>query len=181
MFTTFVISLWVYLWTLHHTLPSKVILNVFLPLDHRLNATVHKKLQAWHEVDCVLRCLNDTCCRSVNYLKTLDFGKEEDDNKDNCELLHDAAGFGKNNSLLRNGDYDYFILKNPESVSICTQQSNWDLQRSMWKEKETEAVWEREGQVDWKRDRVSLKVRQKLLERETEEVRKRDRGSLKER
>ena len=59
----------------------------------------------------------------MNYLKTLDFDKEEDDNKDNCELLHDAAVSGKNSSLLRNNDYDYFILKNPETVSIYTQQS----------------------------------------------------------
>ena len=108
--------------TLGH--PIKILLNIFLSLGHRLNATVHKTLHAWHDVDCVVRCLDDTCCGSVNYLKTLDFDKEEDDNKDNCELLHDAAGFGKNNSLLRNGDYDYFILKNPGRVSIYTQQSN---------------------------------------------------------
>ena len=54
----------------------------------------------------------------MNYLKTLDFDKEDDDNKDNCELLHDAAGSAKNSSLLRNDDYDYFILKNHEKVSI---------------------------------------------------------------
>ena len=58
----------------------------------------------------------------MNYLKTLDFDKEEDDNKDNCELLHDDVVSGKNHSLLRNYNYDYFILKNPERVSIYTQQ-----------------------------------------------------------
>ena len=87
---------------------------------------MHKKLHAWHEVDCVLRCLNDTCCRSANYLKTLDFGKEEDDSKDNCELLHDAVVSGRNDILLQNDDYDYFIMENPERVSIYiyTLQSN---------------------------------------------------------
>ena len=89
-----------------------------------MNATVRIKLHASHDVDCVVRCLDDTCCRSVNYLKTLDFGTDEDENKDNCELLHDAVVSGKNDSLLRNDDYDYFILKNPERVSIYTQQSN---------------------------------------------------------
>ena len=69
-------------------------------------------------VDCVLRCLDDPCCRSANYLKTLDFGKEEDDNKDNCELLHDAVVSGKDDSLLRNDDYGYLIMENPERVSI---------------------------------------------------------------
>ena len=98
-------------------MPYKVLLNIFLPFDHRLNATVHKIHQAWYEVDCVLRCLNDTCCRSVNYLKTFDFDKDEDDNKDNCELLHDAVVSGKKDSLLRNDDYDYFIMENPERAS----------------------------------------------------------------
>ena len=54
----------------------------------------------------------------MNYLKTLDFGKEENDNKENCELFHDAVVFGKNDSLLRTDDYDYFIMENPERVSI---------------------------------------------------------------
>ena len=54
----------------------------------------------------------------MNYLKTLDFGKEGYDNKDNCELLHDAVVSGKKDSLLRNDDYDYFIMENPERVSI---------------------------------------------------------------
>ena len=54
----------------------------------------------------------------MNYLKTLDFGKEENDNKENCELFHDAVVFGKNDSLLRNFDYDYFIMENPERVSM---------------------------------------------------------------
>ena len=54
----------------------------------------------------------------MNYLKTLDFGKEEDDNKDNCELLHDAVVSGKDDNLLRNDDYGYLIMENPERVSI---------------------------------------------------------------
>ena len=54
----------------------------------------------------------------MNYLKTLDFDRDEDHNKDNCELFHDAVVFGKNDSLLRNDDYDYFIMENPKRVSI---------------------------------------------------------------
>ena len=126
-------------------MPSKVLLNIFLPLDHRLNAAVRNKLHAWDEVDCVLRCLDDTCCRSVNYLKTLDFGKEENDNKDNCELLHDAVVSEKNDSLLRNHDYDYFIMENPERVSIHYSLTETD----------------RDIELERKRDRGSLRERQR--------------------
>ena len=87
----------------------------------------------------------------MNYLKTLDFGKEEVDNKgnfdnkDNCELLHDAAMSGKKDSLLRNDDYDYFIMENSERVSI-----HYSLI-------ETDRDIERER----KRDRGSLRERQR--------------------
>ena len=81
----------------------------------------------------------------MNYLKTLDFDKEEDDNKDNCELLHDAVVSGKKDSLLRNDDYDYFIMENPERVSM-----HYSLA-------ETDRDIERER----KRDRGSLRERQR--------------------
>ena len=50
----------------------KILLHILLPLDRRLNATLHKKLHAHHDVACVEKCVDDTCCRSVNFLKTLD-------------------------------------------------------------------------------------------------------------
>ena len=118
---------------------------------------MHKKFQAWHEVDCVLRCLNDTCCRSVNYLKTLDFGKEEDVNKDNCQLLHDAAVSGKDDSLLRNDDYDYFIMENPERVSMHYSLTETDRDRCGKKK--------RQRQFERERDRSSLKVRERQRQR----------------
>ena len=75
-----------------------------------------KKLHAWHEIDCVVRCVDDTCCRSVNFLKTLDLDEEE--NKENCELLHDAFVSGNNYNLIQTDDnYDYFILHKPARIS----------------------------------------------------------------
>ena len=62
----------------------------------------------------------------MNYLKTLDFGKEENDNKDNCELLHDAVVSGKKESLPRNHDYDYFIMENPQRVSMHNSLAETD-------------------------------------------------------
>ena len=80
---------------------------------------MHKKLRAWHDTDCVFRCLDDKCCRSVNFLKALDLDLDENENKDNCELLHDAVVAGKKENLLKTEvNYDYFILYNPVRVSI---------------------------------------------------------------
>ena len=75
-----------------------------------------KKIHAWHDIDCVVRCVDDACCRSVNFLKTLDLDEEE--NKENCELLHDAVVSGNNYNLIQTDDnYDYFILHKPARVS----------------------------------------------------------------
>ena len=81
-----------------------------------MNTTMQKKIHAWHDIDCVVRCVDDTCCRSVNFLKTLDLDEEE--NKENCELLHDAFVSGNNYNLIQTDDnYDYFILHKPARVS----------------------------------------------------------------
>ena len=81
-----------------------------------MNTTIQKKIHAWHDIDCVVRCVDDTCCRSVNFLKTLDLDEEE--NKENCELLHDAVVSGNNYNLIQIDDnYDYFILHKPARVS----------------------------------------------------------------
>ena len=86
-------------------------------LGHRLNTTVLKKIRAWHDIDCVVRCVDDTCCRSVNFLRTLDLDEEE--NKENCEMLHDAVVSWNNYNLIQADDnYDYFILHKPARVSI---------------------------------------------------------------
>ena len=81
----------------------------------------------------------------MNYLKTLDFDKDEDDNKDNCELLHDVVVSGKKDSLLRNDAYDYFIMEKPERVSIHYSLTETD----------------RDIQQERKRDRDSLRESQK--------------------
>ena len=93
-----------------------ILLLIFLPLDHRLNATLHKTLHALYDVACVEKCVDDKCCRSVNFLKTLDlYGKK---NGDNCELFHDAALTAESYNLSQNDNYDHFTLNSPLKVSI---------------------------------------------------------------
>ena len=77
---------------------------------------MRKTLHAPHDVACVEKCVDDTCCRSVNFLKTL--GVNGRTNGDNCELFHDAVVIAENVSLSRNDNYDYFTLIRPLRVSI---------------------------------------------------------------
>ena len=93
-----------------------ILLLIFLPLDHRLNATLHKKLHALYDVACVEKCVDDKCCRSVNFLKTLDLDGEK--NRDNCELFHDAVLTEERYNLSRNDNYDHFTLNSPLKVCI---------------------------------------------------------------
>ena len=93
-----------------------IFLQIFLPLDHRLNATLHKKLHALYNVACVEKCVDDTCCRSVNFLKTL--GLDGKKNGDNCELFHDAVLTAERYILSRNESYGHYTLSSPLRVSI---------------------------------------------------------------
>lgn len=97
------------------TFPFDILPYIFLLSGHHLNTKVHRKLRALNDIDCVEKCVDDTCCRSANFLKTLDFDEKEDG--DNCELFHDGALPAESGSLLRNDTYDYLNLMNPARVS----------------------------------------------------------------
>ena len=86
----------------------------------------------------VLRCVDDKCCRSTNFLKTLDLDKEKDG--DNCELLHDAVVSTESGCLLENDNYDHFTLNIPARVSILnslTEKVTWEWR---WNEEEEETT-----------------------------------------
>ena len=93
-----------------------ILLHIFLPLDYRLNSTLHKIIHAWYDVACVEKCIDDICCRSVNFLKTLDLDGEK--KGDNCELFHDAVLTAESYGLSRNYNYDHFTLISLLRVSI---------------------------------------------------------------
>ena len=97
-------------------LPFKILLYKCLHLGYRLNTNGHKKLRALDNVSCVEMCVDDKCCRSTNFLKTLDLDKEKDG--DNCELLHDAVVSTESGRLVQNDNYDHFTLNIPARVSI---------------------------------------------------------------
>ena len=80
-------------------------------LGFRLNTTVlmTKFVSQWME--CVMKCVNEPCCRSINYKKTFQ-------NEANCEMLHDVVYNTSEKDLERNFSYDYIYLNEPQKVRI---------------------------------------------------------------
>ena len=79
-------------------------------LDHRFNGSLIARLLVPYLPVCVLYCLNNECCRSVNVLKAKGMDKE------NCELLSVVAE-DHPEFLIDDRDYTYSILTQPIRVS----------------------------------------------------------------
>ncbi len=58
-----------------------------------------------------MECATETCCRSINYKKTVSLLNEP-----NCEVLHDVVDDTSEKMLENNSSYDYVYLVNPEKV-----------------------------------------------------------------
>ena len=63
-------------------------------------------------LDCVLRCVNDPCCRSVNYKDQSEYAEESE-----CELLHNTV-YNTSSELKRNISYDHISLDKPVKVLL---------------------------------------------------------------
>ena len=63
------------------------------------------------KMDCIIECVNEPCCRSINYRKTLR-------NEKNCEMLHNIVYNTSEALLERNSSYDHVYLTNPHKVGI---------------------------------------------------------------
>ena len=85
-------------------------ISTYCALDHRLNTEVLTKVFVNSGIECVLQCLDDGCCRSVNYRK-----KCLNPSDENCELLHILASEMKE-EFESNKDYDHYILLEPKRV-----------------------------------------------------------------
>ena len=80
-------------------------------LGYRLNTSVvmTKFVSQWME--CMIECVNEPCCRSINYKKTYK-------NEANCEMLHDVVYNTSEKDLERNFSYDYIYLIEPQKVIV---------------------------------------------------------------
>ncbi len=79
-----------------------------------MNTTVYGRSQASSPMECILHCLNEPCCRSVNYRKITC-----DNSEGNCELLHVHVTENPQ-YLVEDGGSDYYILLQPDRVSLKT-------------------------------------------------------------
>jgi hypothetical protein len=64
---------------------------------------------------CVIECAKESCCRSINYKKTL-----SSQNEPNCEMLHDVVNSTTQEFLETNSSYDHVHLLNPEKVNTIS-------------------------------------------------------------
>ncbi|CAB4026353.1 Hypothetical predicted protein [Paramuricea clavata] len=81
---------------------------------HRFNGSLLVRLRAFSGPGCVLHCLHNECCRSVNYWKTGMSSAETE----NCELLHVLAT-DHPEYLIEDINYDYYILVQPVRPRNC--------------------------------------------------------------
>ena len=65
----------------------------------------------YQQIDCVMECSFESCCRSINYKKTTSF-----QNEPNCEMLHNMAYNTSENLLEKISSYDHVYLETPEKV-----------------------------------------------------------------
>ena len=82
---------------------------VIYSIGHRLTGSLLASLNAVSAVDCISHCLNNNCCRAVNYKKK---GPNE-----NCELLHIMASDDRE-FVKKDDNYDYFVLLEPNRVGM---------------------------------------------------------------
>ena len=82
-------------------------------VGYRLNVTIlmTKVVHDW--LGCVLECVTQPCCRSINYKKTLNL-----QNESNCEMLHNMVYNTSRKFLERNCSYDHVYLNNPQKVQV---------------------------------------------------------------
>ena len=80
-------------------------------IDQRLNVTVLGRSHASSPAECILHCVNESCCRSVNYRK-----RNCDDAYGNCELIH-SQGTETPQNLVNDQKFDHYILLQPRRVS----------------------------------------------------------------
>ena len=79
-------------------------------LGFRLNATVLEVRNVSSRIACVDECLEDPCCRSINY----EHGNSPNRSR-KCEFLHDLLE-NKSFPLEANSSFDYVFFVNPLKV-----------------------------------------------------------------
>ena len=66
---------------------------------------------ATHWINCAQECVEEPCCRSINFKKIVTTKSER-----NCEMLHNVVYNTSETLLENNASYDYIYFNNPRKV-----------------------------------------------------------------
>ena len=89
-----------------------------LLLGYRLKSEILKTFKTIAKVLCVVSCVEDPCCRSVNFKRN----SSNEGNDGDCELLHDVDG--KSSSRLEKDTlYEHIHLLEPQKVKRNTNRN----------------------------------------------------------
>jgi hypothetical protein len=80
-------------------------------LGSRLNATIFSNTHVVGQLDCLIVCDMEPCCRSINFKK---IPSSQDDQ--NCEMLHNVVYNTTEKLLETNASFDYVYFTSSEKV-----------------------------------------------------------------
>jgi hypothetical protein len=84
-----------------------------LCVGYRLNVAVLNTTVTTDWLACVMECVTEPCCRSINYKNTLNL-----QNEPNCEMLHNLVYDTSQELLEANSSYNHVYLNNPPKVKL---------------------------------------------------------------
>ena len=80
----------------------------------RLDSPIFKKIYVSTQIECIVSCVQEPCCRSINYRQRL-----PQSHADLCEMLHDVV-YNTSAELEKNRFYDYVYFNEPQKVNKIT-------------------------------------------------------------
>lgn len=85
--------------------------NYTFSTGSRLDSSILKMTKVSTKIECILSCVQEPCCRSLNYREKL---PQEENSL--CEMLHDVS-YNTSAELQKNSSYDYVYFTAPLKVA----------------------------------------------------------------
>ena len=82
-------------------------------LGWRFQGDVFKKIEVHNEIECIVKCVKEPCCLSINHRRRLSQGRWS-----LCEMLHSVLNDSNRQNLKQNRFYDYVFFNTPIKVRI---------------------------------------------------------------
>jgi hypothetical protein len=89
-------------------------------LGSRLNTTIFTTTHVTGQLDCLIVCDKEPCCRSINFKK-----KSSSHIEKNCEMLHNVVSNTSEQLLEKNQSFDHVYFISSEKVRIVLLISSY--------------------------------------------------------